>query len=175
MAVTAEALTFDSTDTSVCVAVTREAVRSRIAVPRSLFPRPKSFGVGSCVGSFDTVCIHMACDARWIGTFRIVTGSAGFHITPGKKGVRATSGADPESDKSRLLMCAWFEVRLIDIPTGHMARGAELLLAVACLAVRCLPLGRNPVGEFEIQVVHLQNRFPLPPVDSREARGVGRH
>ena len=73
MAISAEARTLHTPDTSVGIAVARKAIGSGIAVPVAVHPGHESAGVRLRICPFKPVGIHMAGDTRRISALSVMT------------------------------------------------------------------------------------------------------
>ena len=173
MAVSAEARTLHTPNTSVGIAVARKAIGSRITVPVAVHTRHEPARMRLGIRSLDSIGIHVAGHTCWVGRLRIMTGSAGFHVASRQLRMQTTAGSDADRHKSRLLMRRRLEGNLVDITPCGMTCCAELLLTVAGLTIRRFPLGRDAVGEPEVKIVHLQERRRLAAVHLRQPGRAG--
>ena len=175
MTITTELLSFDSADVRVGIRVAYIAGRSRVRMPIAMLTRHESRLVRPRICTPDPVGIHVAKYASRVCTLRIMAGSATFNIPKRELGVQAAAGSDTRRHKSNLPVRFRLELPLIHISACLVARRAERPLIMACLTFCGLALGRQTMGELEVEIVHFRYSLTLTPVIRRQPGRPQRH
>ena len=135
MTIATELLSFDSTDSRICVCMANIACGTRIGVPRAMITSHESKLVCARVRALDAVRIHMARDTGRISPLGIVTCCAALDVPPCEFCVNSSAGTDTNRHKPRLLVGLRLELALVDIAASFMAGRAECLQVVTALAI----------------------------------------